>query len=221
MFNNHKLCVYLALFSLSILLISCGKENKEQSNFFTDNFSSLLDSTVFDRRKLVAPSPEDFKDSTNQNNLKERVKIKSNIELSALTIAIIDSIKPISDLDNFFKKIKQFKSNSNYESIFENEVIDDEISKIDITKLKVDDSKYKLIYYSDFEKRKELSGDIVKSDNSPICSLSNIYFNKKQSLGAFRMSVVYSGLDGHGVIVFIKKENGNWVIDKIIEEWIA
>lgn len=204
-----------------MLLMCCGQDSNEQHNFFSNNLSALLDSTVFDRRRLVLPSPEDFKDSTSQNNLKERVKIKSNIELPALTIAIIDSIKPISDLDSFFKKIKQFKSNSNFESTFENEVIDDEIHKIDITKFKVDDSKYELIYYSDFEKKKGLSGNIIKTDNTPICTLSKIYFNKEQNLGVFRMSIVYSGLDGYGVIVFIKKENGNWVIDKIIEEWIA
>nr|WP_321225449.1 hypothetical protein [uncultured Psychroserpens sp.] len=200
-------------------MINCDEDNKGQSSFFTDNFSSLLDSTVFDRRKLVVPSPDDFKDSISRKKLNQRAELKKNLHLPAMTILIVDSIKPISDLDGFYKKVRSSKFS--YESIIENKSTLDKVSKIDITKLKVDDSKYKLIYYSDFEKRKELSGDIVKPNNSPICSLSNIYFNKKQSLGAFRMSVVYSGLDGHGVIVFIKKENGNWVIDKIIEEWIA
>jgi hypothetical protein len=67
----------------------------------------------------------------------------------------------------------------------------------------------------------QLLGNQKLERDPPICSLSRIYYNKEENLGAFRMSVVYGGRDGHGVIIFIKKENGNWVIDRITEEWIA
>jgi hypothetical protein len=205
---------------ISTFILACNNSNhNEEYKILSDNFGSLLDSTLIDRRRLVVPSPEDFRDSTSQSNLKERVKIKNDIQLSPLTVVLRDSISPISDLDSFYEDIRQFKSN--YKSIIENEFIENEVYKIDISSFKIDNSKYELISYFEFEKRKELLDETRKTSDVPIYSLSRIYFNKDQNFGAFKMNIVYGRLDAYGVIVFIKKENNEWVIDQIIEDWVS
>jgi hypothetical protein len=151
----------------------------------------------------------------------DRANFKKNLNLSPLHIVLVHSIKPISNLKDFFSKIENFKSNLDYKTIIEEDVSPQTTLKIELSKFEIDSSKYTIISHADFEKGMELLGSQKLERDPPICSLSRIYYNKEESLGAFRMSVVYSGRDGHGVIVFIKKENGNWVIDRITEEWIA
>jgi hypothetical protein len=204
-----------------VWLISCSSIKNEDHSFFEKNISTLLDSTVFDRRKLVVPSPEDFKDSLSRSKLMERANLKKNLNLSPLHVILVDSMKPISNLNDFFSKIKYFKSELDYKTIIEEDLSAKTTLKIESSKFEIDSSKYTIISHTDFEKGMELLGNQKLERHPPICSLSRIYYNKEKSLGAFRMSIVFSGRDGHGVIVFIKKENGIWVIDKIIEDWVA
>ncbi|WP_040281284.1 hypothetical protein [Psychroserpens damuponensis] len=214
---------YLTLvFLLLLILVTCCTTSKNTEKiFFQKNINTLLDSAVFDRRRLVVPSPQDFKDSLSRSKLMERANLKMNLNLSPLHIILLDSIKPISNLNDFFSKIKYFKSELDYKAITEEDISAQTTLKIELSKFEIDSSKYTIISHTDFKKGLKLLGNQKLERNPPICSLSSIYFNKEENLGAFKMSIVYSGLDGHGVIVFIKKENGNWVIDKIIEDWIA
>jgi len=108
-----------------------------------------------------------------------------------------------------------------YKAIIEEDLSAKTTLKIELSKLEIDSSRYTIISHTDFEKGMELLRNQKLERNPPICSFSRVYFNREQNLGAFQMSIVFSGRDGHGVIVFIKKENGIWVVDKIIEDWIA
>jgi hypothetical protein len=91
---------------LLIFLTCCSSPIKtNDQNFIEKNINSLLDSTVFDRRRLVVPSPEDFKDSLSRKRLNERTVFAKNMILSPLTIVLKDSMKPISNLKFFFPKL--------------------------------------------------------------------------------------------------------------------
>jgi hypothetical protein len=215
--------ISISILALLLIFLTCCSSSIETNdqNFIEKNINSLLDSTVFDRRRLVVPSPEDFKDSLSRKRLNERTVFTKNMILSPLTIVLKDSIKPINDLKDFFYKIESLKSELDYKAIIEEDLSAQTTLKIELSKFEIDSSKYTIISNTDFEKGMELLGSQKLERDPPICSLSRIYYNKEKNLGAFKMSIVYSGLDGHGVIVFIKKENGNWVIDRITEEWIA
>jgi len=101
--NRNLIILYTII--LLIFAFSCSSIKNKEDVFFHKNINTLLDSTVFDRRRLVVPSPEDFKDSISRSKLMERANLKKNLNLSPLHVILVDSIKPISNLKDFFLKL--------------------------------------------------------------------------------------------------------------------
>ncbi|MDV7188595.1 hypothetical protein R3X25_15010 [Lutibacter sp. TH_r2] len=59
------------------------------------------------------------------------------------------------------------------------------------------------------------------SDLKAVVSFSRIILDKSKNFGILTGGISYARLNGNGFIVFIKKENGKWVIDSKEGTWIS
>lgn len=196
-----------------ILIFNCNNKTDEdlEKTIYYSLFNDIVDLTITDYRILVVPSITDFE---NKKLLQKRKNEKLDSINEPLKLVLIDSIGVISDLDSFFNKIKCQMSNSDYESIINNEENKNKKDfKISIDSININKSKYELVRH-----------DINKPnfDNSiGSFSLSRVYFNQHKDLGVFSLSIVYGKLNALGVLILIKKENDKWQILKIIENWTS
>lgn len=94
--------------------------------------------------------------------------------------------------------------------------------KIDLSKLKTNQSKVRFIYQS------KLPGDgkFWRNDYGKYIaasmSFTKIIFDKSKSFGVLNAGYIMARLNGYGVRIFIKKnENGEWVIDEVKGTWIS
>lgn len=212
---NKKLNVVLIVL-IAIFLYTCDNtsSHSEEYEVFSSQINSLIDATLVDTSNLLIPSPNDFKDSISKRNFKERSKISSNKESMPLKVILKDSIYPLNDLVDLSSKVKQMNSKDDYSFVLKNDCESLQPYTINIAGFKIDKSKYNLIRYSEYNEKEG-------SNNPAIYSLSRICFNEKNNLGVFKVSIIYSGLNAYGVIVFIKKEKDEWIIDQIIEDWVS
>lgn len=124
---------------------------------------------------------------------------------------LVDSIRAvkmesISELKNYYKNITVSNTNNGPAYKFDyKEFIDNRkyiFTQASKTKL---DSLQKIGGYS-------VNG---------IISLSRIQFDDTQKFGVFTVDYSTGARVGRGFLIFIKMENGKWVIDKVKQTWVS
>jgi len=219
-------------FFLLILIIgniSCQKQFDKlafEQQVAYEIFPALIDSLHRDIRVFPPAFPANYDkqgnyigfDSVaaekNMKDYKER-KIKFYNDSLKLIIAISDSTNLLDE--NEKKKFLDY-----YENI--------ELDTSNIAfryKIKIDslhaDKKLKFKYLSEFPKGINIWSN--KNDYNfflnGATSFSRIQFDKTLSYGVMTSGYTIASLSGYGVLVYIKKINGKWVIDKIESTWIS
>ena len=74
---------------------------------------------------------------------------------------------------------------------------------------------------SEFPQRREIWNTNYLFEFGGVVSFSRIYFDKDKRYGVLEGGTTYGKLNGNGWIVFIKKDSGKWIIDKIEGTWIS
>ncbi len=219
-----------------ILLISISSCEKKAVEFefekavMTEIFPSLVDSICVDSRKMLPPpmlgvdvtdkEGHVFRDSTKatKNQLIEYRKWKKERERIEK-----DTSKVVIAFDPFLKKGDfYFLNNNNLEKKYpflDTCIEDDDTIKayrFDYEKLKLHNN-FKLKNLSEFPEEKyrneiyDLKYDFVFSG---VLYLSRIQFDKQRQLGILEAGFSFCGRCGRSFIVYIKKVDGKWVIDR-------
>ena len=132
-----------------------------------------------------------------------------------LVIAINDTVNPISDEDMLLiaREFPDFKLNADNQN-------GPEKYKLDLASQT--NHKFLFKYISELprdiefknweNKYKKFAGSLM---------FSRIQFDNKKENGVLSIGYYCGGKCGVGYLVFIKKINDNWVIDKVVDTWIA
>ena len=91
---------------------------------------------------------------------------------------------------------------------------------IDISQFN-NNNRYLFKYYSGFPKGREIWRTEYPYHLGGVMSFSRIFFDKNKEFGVLAAGFSYGILNGNGFRIFIKKESGKWVIDKIEGTWIS
>jgi len=205
------------------LFASC---NPEQTNLEFEKavaaeiFPSLLDSVYYDTRLVPPPPPppKDFKPI--DSAIIERSKAEFHAEYARrvaalekdttkLVVAIVDSAYQIGQEDR--KELIEFFKDYNIEL----DSLDGTKSyKINIANLK-HDKKFKLIYRSELPSTTRVWDEDYDFQFSGITGFSRIQFDKSRKFGVFVSGFGCGRLCGFSCLVFIKKDNGKWIIEEI------
>lgn len=244
---KNKFTALLIMLLLSCTFFNCKEENElSQSVFeqavFYEIFPDLLDALYFDIRLTPPPPPtlevlkemgitgddsmynsqawEKWEKSEEyQKVLKERNVLIEAIkrDTTSIYIAIQDSASVIEKQD-IAELMKHFEN----ENLKIDSIASPEVFQIDLSKLEPINKKIKFKYQSTFPKgrkfwRTEYDFNLVAS-----IGFSNIQFDESRSFGVLNAGCTRGFLNGHGGLVFIKKDKNNrWVIDKIVGTWIS
>ncbi|MDP5157106.1 MAG: hypothetical protein NWQ07_00840 [Flaviramulus sp.] len=194
----------------------CNPNNDDilERHIFSSLFNELVDSTITDYRKLVVPSPEDFKNLEGQKKFYELIEMKKTEVYEPLVVFICDTINQIKGDEHVFNKIKPFLEKNDFESILSEIKNKKGKSYMESKLFKMDTTKYKLLSFSDKGEEKYKNRNDLATYN-----LSRIYFNKSKNIGIFSLDIVYSGLNGYGFIVILDKKDNIWTVGKLVEYW--
>lgn len=199
---------------LFCLFFSCQKEVSDlefEQRVMYQVFSKVLDSVYRDRKLIIPPPPKNFKEQLREYNDELAIYKK---DTSKRVIIIDDNVRGFY-LDNKLKNpLKDFEMPTDTLSFSKSYKFD--ISRIDTKK---HEFKYRSAFpendYLIWEEKNynyHLSGEI---------SVSRIIFDKFKERGFFNCSYICGMKAGMGYYVYIKKDKGNWVIDKIENIWIS
>lgn len=244
---THMKKLTAILFPLFIITVftSNSAHRQEQSTansgeaVFYEIFPTLIDSIHTDRRLISPPPPEyfQFMDSIGTNiDITERFekwqksaqykkwlenweKKKDSIERDtrALYLTIPDSTGRTEE-----NELGELIEHFGHHDISTDSFIESDPFRIDLSKLKTNQSKVRFIYQS------KLPGDgkFWRNDYGKYIaasiSFTKIVFDKTKSYGILNAGYVMAPLNGYGVRIFIKKNNdGKWVIDEVKGTWIS
>ncbi|MFD2541367.1 hypothetical protein ACFSSB_03485 [Lacinutrix gracilariae] len=220
----------LLLISIILILLGCEKKQSElefEQSVVYKIFPALMDSLHFDfRLKPPRPPRPVFNekgeiigtDTTGIGKVLADYK-KRKAELKAdsvkLVIAINDSVYSLekrerNELLNHFSKQNLSLDTTDLSSEY----------KIDLKKL-IADKKLEFKYLSEFPKASVIWKNEYDFHLSGTTGFSRIQFDSTKSFGILRSGMGCGKLCGFGVRVFIRKENGKWVIDEIITTEIS
>ena len=213
------------IISTFLLLISCDKKQTDlefEKSVANEIFPALLDSVFHDIRLAPPPPPppptpnSEWNDSTavkwdESKMIAEYEKRKAELEkdTTKLVIAIVDSTYQINErakkeLIDFYKDFEIELDTINITKSY----------KINLTDLKHAD-KFKLKYRSELpETSKVWKGD-YDFYLSGITGFSRIQFDRTKSYGVMISGFGCGRLCGFSGLVFIRKINGKWKIDKV------
>lgn len=202
---------------------------KAEQKIIEDIFPELFKQTFQDFRKIPTPPPPPANDSKEELEKMDKAFEKSKedhkifldtTKFAPLYVIVNDSAWgiPKSELKRMFEK-----DNENIKFI--DTTVFKKSFKIDLRSINLG-KDYVLKYKSDFSQN---IGELIKDDAlkhpwkeekqlqqfSGMLSLSRIYFNKEHNYGFLNVSFSCGKLCGCGYIVFVKKENNKWTIDKI------
>ncbi len=229
--NTNILAVRFYYLGLILLLnTSCTNKDETNSTVLESNvlkciFPELIKETFFDFRKLPIPLPLPENASketidTMQNQSKKFIEeYKTQLDttkFAPLYVIVEDSVFPLS-------KSNLSELNRNNKNLHFIDSLDHKKPyRIDLSKLKLD-NQYILKYKSDFstgikelrtkDRKKHKENHLMQY--SGIIYLSRIYFNKTEDYGFFIVVFNCGKLCGFTYDVYVKKEGGKWIIDKI------
>lgn len=220
----------LLLIPIVLLLFNCEKKPSDlefEQSVVYEIFPALMDSLHFDFRLKPPKPPRPILNEKGEiigtdttgigKSLADYEKRKAQLKADSvkLVVAIRDSVYPLEIeerkllLEHFSKKNLKLDStdlSANY--------------KIEINKL-IADNNLRFKYRSEFPK----DGDIWKKEYpfhlSGVTYLTRIQFDSTRSYGVLQSGIGCGKLCGGGVRVFIKKLNGKWIIDKLVETSVS
>ncbi|WP_149275104.1 hypothetical protein [Pareuzebyella sediminis] len=210
------------IISIFLLLISCDKKQSElefEKSVANEIFPALLDSVFHDTRLAPPPPPppnSEWNDSTaikwdESKIIAEYEKKKAELEkdTTKLVIAIVDSTYQINErakkeLIDFYSDFAIELDTANIEQSY----------KINISELKHAD-KFKLKYRSVLPATSKVWKGDYDFHLSGITGFSRIQFDQTKNYGVMISGFGCGRLCGFSGLVFIRKLNGKWIIDKI------
>lgn len=232
------------LFPLFIIIVFTSnyahKQEQSKANFgevvFYEIFPSLINSIHTDRRLIPPPPPEYFKfmDSARNNTvrfeewkksaqyktwLKSWEKKKDSIErdTTAIYLTIPDSTGRAEDND-----IGELIEHFGHHNISTDSFIASDSFRIDLSKLKTNQSKVRFLYQSKLPGEEKFWRNDYGKYIAASMSFTKIIFDKSKSFGVLNAGYAMAPLNGYGVKIFIKKnEDGKWVIDEVKRTWIS
>ncbi len=215
---------------LLVLISSCDKKTVEfefEKSVMTEIFPSLVDSICVDSRKMLPPPMLGVYVTDKQGHVSEDSTKATKVQLIAYRRwekererVDKDTSKVIIAFNAFLKKSSHFnKELEEKYSYLEPSVTYKDTVKgylFDFKDIKLN-NKFKIKNISEFPKNYdlnllyELKYDFVFSG---ILHLSRIQFDKHKQTGILKAGFSFCGRCGRTFIVYIKKVNGKWVIDK-------
>jgi hypothetical protein len=233
-----KLQKIILILSIISFYTSCKKEVTElefEKNVMTEIFPSLIRSTCFDTRMFVKPPPRFGKpiydkngnyvgiDSTKATKLEKEKLLQWEREISDLkkdTSKTVIAFNPV--LRKSAENLKEyFKKNFPKGTIYKPNSKDTFEYHFDFKKIKLK-QKFELKNISEFPK------DRMKFWNTKysfvflgVVNFSRIEFDKDRKFGVLEGGFTCGRLCGNGFIIYIKKINGKWIIDKTEGTWVS
>ncbi len=228
---------------LTSIFLNCEQEKVvsetefEQAVFY-EIFPSILDSIYDDRRKSPPPpppSPEFFdkygsideaieaykKTDVYIQTIKDykRKKDSLNRDTASIYLAISDSITHF-EREDMYELVKHFKNQNIVLDSKNIELVNG--FKIDLTKLKANNKKFKFKYQSEFPKGREFWRTEYDFYIGAKIGFSRILFDNTKTYGVLNAGFGTGILNGNGFRIFIRKnEKGEWIVDKISRTWIS
>lgn len=209
----------LPIILIFLFLNSCKKKQTDlefEKSVANEIFAALLDSVHYDTRFPPPPHNSDWDDSTavkweESKIILEYEKRKAKLEkdTTKLVIAIIDSTYQIDErakreLTDFYKEYVIKSDSVNIEKPY----------KINISDLK-HNQKFILKYRSEFPKNNNIWKRNSDFHLSGITGFSRIQFDQTKNYGVLVSGFGCGKLCGFSGLVFIRKINGKWIIDKV------
>ena len=206
-------------------------EKKVMNEIFLD----LVESVFTDSRLIPPPplpsNPESstdkvfiLSDSMKNENLKRYEKILADFEKRKLEIEKDTSRVVIAVDDTVYKgyRISPLTLKKHYQNVeLQINIAEDTVEyKIDLKPFN-NNKKYLFKYLSEFPQRRDIWNTNYLFEFGGVVSFSRIYFDKDKRYGVLEGGTTYGKLNGNGWIVFIKKDSGKWIIDKIEGTWIS
>lgn len=228
--NIFKSIVLLVI----ILFIGCNKRESTldyEKNVMNQIFSDLIDSLYYDLRTepLVFPPPpagvyisEDIRKKNKLSFEKMRQEHELNKQkilndTSRILIIVHDTVSKYTDQNNKYLENIVFlndTSSMNLEYV------------IDLSKFS-ENKKHLFSYRSKFPNvrgrqfYRELRKNPPLNHFGAVVGFSKISFDKEKNHGVLSAGISYGILNGSGFIIYIKKDNDKWIIDKIFPTWIS
>jgi hypothetical protein len=216
------------IISIFLFLISCDKKQTDlefERSVANEIFPALLDSVFYDTRLTPPPPPppnSEWSDSTaikwdESKMIADYEKRKAELEkdTTILVIAIVDSTYRIDkrakkELIDFYKDFAIELDTISIEKPY----------KINLTDLKHAD-KFKLKYRSELPATSKVWKGDYDFHLSGITGFSRIQFDKSKNYGVLKSGFGCGSLCGFSALVFIRKEKGKWIIDKVMVTGIS
>lgn len=222
MFMKIRFLIYLFLATVTL---GCKpeKENTDfERNALLEILPSLVDSTCGDPRIFLSPPPyplfppkgteisEKKKDILNKKWKRKLDSIKK--DTSSIYLAFNPEIKPSDeDLDIEFEK--HFKGKKTIITGIKNYTLD--LSKIKLNRhFKF---KHDSLFYKDYRVWMKKYNFVFAG----LFEVSRIRFDKTKTYGILSTGYTCESRCGKGHLVFIKKVEGKWIIDKMKMTWIS
>ncbi|WP_375238592.1 hypothetical protein [Aurantibacter sp.] len=175
---------------IAILFQSCVKNTEQiKEKDFENIIIKLVDTTVTDFRKLIAPSMHDLSSKEAERVFYKKVDSVKKLKFEPLRVVLYDTLYDM----NILEQKKNNKINFNNLETTTNKIIK--------TISKKSNDKYNYILKSSYNEDNALS-EIV-----PKYSFSNIYYSKIDNLYFMTFSVSYNKLNGNTYEVLFKIEN--------------
>ncbi|KAB1068521.1 hypothetical protein F6U93_06215 [Tamlana haliotis] len=206
-----------------LLSISCDKKHSElefEKSVANEIFPALLDSVFHDTRLAPPPPPppnSEWSDSTavkwdESKMIAEYEKRRAELEkdTTKLVVAIVDSTYRINER----AKKELLKFYDNYEIELDTINIT-ESYKINLTDLKHAD-KFQLKYRSELPATSKVWKGDYDFYLSGITGFSRIQFDRTKSYGVMISGFGCGRLCGFSGLVFIRKVDEKWIIDKVM-----
>ena len=206
-----------SLISMLILIGSCKDENESFSSFekkvFDQVFYQVVDSTYRDKRIYNFYCPDanpifkngQFEGFDNPTCNQELERLKK--DTFHLVVAINDSVLNLPK-DEFVTISKEFP------------VFDSISYQIDLTKHQ--SQKF------DFKRLSELSKDLNLKNwalkyakFAGALYFSKIYFDIKKESAVLSVAYSAGSKSSRGYLVYIKKMNDRWVVEKVVDTWVS
>jgi hypothetical protein len=215
-----------------LILSNCSNKKKnieEEETIITALLPAIIDSTCMDLRiyEFRLPVPKSVYDKNNKfirfdysNLAKDSIIYKGRLDsLNKDTSTLYVQFNPIlKDVDEKYKqelfyhfKIKEEKERPRNETL-----------TIPYQNIKTK-KKFKLQISSKMPKINKADGVFSNygSSFSGSFSISRIYFDMERNFGVLTVGYFCGTRCGEGFTIFIKKVSDKWIIDEIVNTWIA
>jgi hypothetical protein len=220
----------LLLTSVTLFFFSCEERHSDlefEKSVAYEIFPALMDSLYFDNRLIPPPPPKPiFNDSGEIVGVDtsgdgkvlvnyEKIKSEFMADTVKMVIAIRDSVYSL-DGEERIQLVRHFAD----EKLKLDTTYSTALYKIDLDKLNASE-ELEFRYLSEFPSGSTIWNKEYDFHLSGTTNLSRIQFDSTKSFGILNSGMGCGRFCGNGVRVFIRLEDGKWIIDEIIETEIS